>query len=168
MKGLLGFLLLFVIPIAVACVCPPDTDYWWENSQNVLVVRVDSVHVETASAVSGQKCASSSPHCVPMQTARYTTIEKIKGPGISAASLVSGYGGGDCGIPLIAGAYYVVFLEKAERSIGFCNTAGPYLTRGYEQRPYPKRIEDLITSLRQKAKDPKATIATPPEPSRIY
>lgn len=99
-----------------------------------------------------------------MQVATFTTIETFKGSINGVPSLTSGYAGGDCGIPIVAGAYFVVFLTDKDNEIGFCNAAGPYTPRAQLKRGYPTYLEPFVASLRKAAKDPKAKVAPRPKP----
>jgi hypothetical protein len=153
-----------VVPAALACTCPPGTDFWWEQSTNVLLVRIDSVTSNYEQATSRKPCSASERMCTQKQVAKFTLVETFKGSGGKVNSLASGYGGGDCGIPVIAGTFYVVFLQPQETQIGFCNAAGPYTMRYTDRGAYPKRIEAFVSSLRKAAKNPKAVIASRPAP----
>jgi len=138
--------------IAQACTCPAGTDYWWQQATRVALVRIESVGWQTEDFITRKVCTG--PRCAPKQVARFTQIEAFKGSLNAVATLASGYGHGDCGIPLEAGAYYVVFLRKDDSNVGICNAAGPY--------PPAMRIEPFLQSLRQVARDPKARIAPRP------
>jgi len=167
-KRLLSLLAGFAaIPAALACTCPPGTDFWWQQSSSVVLVRIDSVTSGYEQAMSRKPCVSSERMCVQKQIARFTLVEAFKGSGHGLTSLASGYGGGDCGIPVVAGAFYVVFLQRGESQIGICNAAGPYVMRYTDTGTYPKRIEPFLNSLRKAAKDPKAVIAPRPKPQPL-
>ncbi|HZX78765.1 hypothetical protein [Lysobacter sp.] len=139
--------------IAAACTCPASTEYWWQEATRVALVRIESVGWRTEDGFSRATC-SIGPRCVSKQVARFTQIESFKGSLNAVPTLASGYGGGDCGIPLVAGAYYVVFLRKDDSNVGICNATGPNV--------YLKHIEPFLQSLRLVARDPKAKFAARP------
>ena len=88
-------------------------------------MRINASGVAALEPMSDRACVKGQL-CVLKQSAAYTVVETLKGERLSVPHLTSGYGGGDCGIPLIAGAYYVVFQNQQNASIGYCNAAGPY------------------------------------------
>jgi len=151
--AIVACLLALVPGIAQACSCPANTDYWWQQATRVALVRIESVGWQTEDFMTRRACAAG-PRCAPKQVARFTQVEAFKGSVNAVPTLASGYGHGDCGIPLTAGTYYVVFLRKDDSNVGICNAAGPYI--------HLKSIEPFLQSLRQVARDPKARIAPRP------
>lgn len=139
--------------IAEACTCPASTEFWWQEATRVALVRIESVGWQTEDGFSRATC-STGPRCVSKQVARFTPIESFKGSLHAVPTLASGYGGGDCGIPLVAGAYYVVFLRQGDSNVGICNATGPNV--------HLTHIEPFLRSLRLVARDPKAKFATRP------
>ena len=77
-------------------------------------MRINASGVAALKPMSDRACVKGQL-CVLKQCAAYTVVETLKGERLSVLHLTSGYGGGDCGIPLIAGAYYVRVPEPAER-----------------------------------------------------
>lgn len=158
---------LAVSQVALACMCPPDMAAWLRRADTVLVVRVDSVTWGGEDPVSGNTCDTARPSCFGAQMATVKAVHAIKGDGRSLTTVSSGYGGGDCGIPLIAGAYYVVFLRGGGRSVGSCNAVGPYIRLSGDSGPYPREISHYVRSVEAAMKDPKAAIAPAPAPRRL-
>lgn len=92
----------------------------------VTVRDVGFVGVDTASPG-----APSSP-----QRARFTVDRSLKGDMARHGELHSGYGFGDCGVPLIAGASYVVFASgEGPAPVRLCSGFfGPYALWGGARR----------------------------------
>lgn len=149
--------------MALACSCPLDTQFYWDESTNVALVRINTTSV-TARSHGGKPCERGNIDCRRMQLATFSVVETFKGSMSSRRRLVSGYGGGDCGIPLVSGAYYVVFLDDDRDEIGFCNSAGPYPNHNAHRHPYPLQMEEFVQSLRRAAKDPNAKVGKRPRP----
>ena len=148
--------LLGLLPgIVKACTCPAGTDFWWKQATRVALVRIESVGWQTEDFITRRACAAG-PRCAPKQVGRFTQIEAFKGSVNAIPTLASGYGHGDCGIPLTAGTYYVEFLRKDESNVGICNAAGPYIRL--------KSIEPFLQSLRRVARDPNAKLPDDPRP----
>ena len=166
MKKLIALILLLLSIEAYACTCPMSTQDWWDDSDSVALVRVNAVGVAAQGFISGSNCVKGDREnpCVVRQVAYFSTIETYKGK-IERAQLSSGYGGGDCGIPAVAGAYYVVFLrDKRDFHLSFCNAAGPYPPRYPYTRHNPKNLDKFLASLRAAAKDPNVKIEPRPRP----
>ena len=166
MKKLLALTLFLFSIDAYACTCPMRTQDWWDAADSVVLVRVNAVGVAAQDALSGGSCikGDSWKPCVVRQVAYISTVETFKGK-TDRNQISSGYGGGDCGIPAIAGAYYVVFLrDKRDFHLSFCNAAGPYPPRHPYTRHNPKYLDKFLASLRAAAKDPKAKVETRPRP----
>lgn len=167
-KSLFAFIVfLLVSPTVLACMCPPDMAGWLRQADTILVVRIDSVASRNEDAVSGATCNADQPSCSGYQVAMITTVHSIKGNGRSLPSISSGYGGGDCGVPLIAGGYYVIFMRGSGHRVGSCNSAGPYIKSPRDSGPYPKQLNDFIGSLQLAMKDPKALITSAPVPRQL-
>lgn len=163
MKNSLAALGLYLASFgAFACTCPLSTQSWWEGSQNVALVRINATAVTSGHPISDRSCIKGEP-CVLKQSASFTTVETFKGSFQSIPRLTSGYGSGDCGIPLVSGAYYVLFLHQEHGAVGFCNAAGPYPPR-HPYAKYPARLESFVASLRKAAKDPKHAVESRPKP----
>ena len=140
-----------------------ETETWWEQAHNVALVRIDSVGVGFQPPFSAGPCVKGEP-CVQRQVGKFALIETFKGSLGETPILSSGYGSGDCGIPLVAGAFYVVFLNGTDGEIGFCNAAGPYPMRNANGGIYPIQIEPFVVSLRKAARNPKLKVAPRPKP----
>ena len=167
-KQLLAFVaFLLVSPAVLACMCPPNMASWLRQADKILVVRVDAVGVGLQDFVSGSTCNTDQPPCFGVQVAKITTVYSIKGSGRALPFITSGYGGGDCGIALIAGGYYVIFMRGNGHSVGSCNTAGPYIKFPLDHGPYPKQIGHFVKSLQVAIKDPQAPIVPAPQPQQI-
>lgn len=158
---------LVVSPAVLACMCPPNMASWLRQADKILVVRIDSVTSGRQDAVSGSTCNNDQPSCFGIQVAKITTVYSIKGGGGALPLISSGYGGGDCGIALIAGGYYVIFMRGDGHSVGGCNSAGPYIKLPLDPGPYPKQIGHFVRSLQVAIKDPKAPIVPAPQPQQI-
>jgi hypothetical protein len=167
-KQLLIFVaFLFVSPALLACMCPPDMNSWLRQADKILVVRIDSVISGRQDTVSGSTCNNDQPPCFGIQVAKITTVYSIKGNGGALPFISSGYGDGDCGIALIAGGYYVIFMRGDEHNVGSCNAAGPYIKLPLDRGPYPKQIGQFVSSLRTAIKNPEAPTASAPQPQQI-
>jgi hypothetical protein len=167
-KQLLALVAFFAVsPAVLACMCPPDMASWLRHADKILVVRVDSVGSGHQNAVSGSTCNTDQPPCFGIQVAKITTVYAIKGSGAALPLVTSGYGGGDCGIALIAGGYYVIFMRGRRHSVGSCNSAGPYIKLPLDGGSYPKQIGHLVKSLQVAIKDPQAPIVPAPQPQQI-
>jgi hypothetical protein len=162
-KWIAALLLWFVASDALACSCPLYTKSWWESSDNVVLVRVDGTRVVAVSAGAPGPCKKRGS-CVIRQSALFTPVERFKGSLAQVKQLESGYGSGDCGIPLVAGAYYVVFAKGQTGRVGFCNAAGPYPPRYPYAGKYPAHLEPFLASLRRAAAQPGARILPRPKP----
>ena len=153
--------LLLVASNAFACSCRGRTQDWFAGSQNVVLIRVTSVESVTAPFFGSGKCTSG-PNCYRLQSASFEALESFKGSLSSVRELRSHYDNSACGIPLVAGAYYVVFKSIRHSQIGRCNTAGPYAPEGVGQRAYPRRVQPFLQSLRVAARKPgTATLPIP-------
>lgn len=167
-KKLFTFFAFFIAsPTVLACMCPPNMDSWLRQADKILVVRVDSVAPGRQDAVSGGTCNTDQPPCFGIQIAKIATVHSIKGDGDALTLITSGYGGGDCGIALIAGGYYVIFMQGDEHGVGCCNTAGPYIKLPLDHGPYPEQIDPFVKSLQAAIKDPQAPITPAPQPQQI-
>jgi hypothetical protein len=167
-KSLLVFVAFLVLsPSALACLCPPNMASWLRQADKVLVVRIDSVIPGREDAISGSSCATDQPPCFGLQVAETTTVYSIKGNGGALHRISSGYGGGDCGIALIAGGYYVIFMSGDGHRVGSCNSAGPYIQLPLDFGPYPKQIGHFVGSLQTALRDPKAPIPSVPAPQQL-
>ncbi|MGO1001963.1 hypothetical protein [Lysobacter sp. CA196] len=157
------FALLSASPAAWACSCPADTEFLWNKAHHVALVRIDTVHVERELVMSRKLCAASETTCTIKQVARYTPVEFFKGNRLSAPTLATGYGGGDCGLPMIAGTYYLVFVSDTSGEIGLCNASGPYRGGGSRNGPeQPRVLKPLLEALRKRSREP--TTKLPPRP----
>ncbi len=164
MKNCLAFLSLYVASSAAfACTCPLSTQSWWNYSPNVALVRINATGVTSGCPIADRPCIKGQP-CVVKQSATFTTVETFKGSLQGIPRLTSGYGGGDCGIPLVSGAYYVLFLGQERGAVGFCNAAGPYPPRYPYSGEYPARLNPFLRSLRKAARDPKHVVSPRPKP----
>ena len=167
-KSLLAFVaFLGVSTSTLACLCPPDMASWLRQADKVLVVRIDSVAPGLEDAISGKPCTTDQPSCFGLQVAETTTVYSIKGNVGALHRITSGYGGGDCGIALIAGGYYVIFMSGDGHSVGTCNSAGPYIKFPLDSGPYPKQIGHFVRSLQTAMKDPKASVPSAPVPQQL-
>ncbi|WP_223620037.1 hypothetical protein [Lysobacter sp. ESA13C] len=161
------FALLSVSPAAWACSCPAETESLWNGAHQVALVRIDAVHVERELAMSRKRCTASEATCTMRQVASYTPVEFFKGNRLSAPTLATGYGGGDCGLPMIAGTYYLIFASDTSGQIGICNAAGPYRWVGSRNSlEQPKVLKPLLEALRKRSKEP-ATKLPPRPPSSL-
>lgn len=148
---------------ASACTCPLYTQAWWDRAHNVALVRLDAAGVAARSAPDSGPCVKGES-CFLNQKGSFTLVETFKGSLAQVRNLYSGYGSGDCGMPLVAGAYYVVFLLEASSQVGFCNAAGPYPMYYPFKGRYPEHLEPFVSSLRRAATDPDAKVAARPAP----
>ncbi|MFD0727437.1 hypothetical protein [Lysobacter brunescens] len=157
--------LFFASSSAIACSCPLDTQTWWDASDDVALVRVNSTGVTSGHPIMDTPCVDDGP-CVVKQSASFKTIETFKGSLANISRLTSGYGSGDCGIPLVAGAYYVLFTRGGSGQIGFCNAAGPYAPR-YPYARHSAFLDPFLVSLRKAAKAPGQSVMRRPVPMRF-
>lgn len=66
----------------------------------------------------------------------------IKGKTKNKEKVLTGFGGGDCGIPMTAGRAYVIFSSTKENYIGICG-ASRELVR-YEEKEYIEKLRGLV------------------------
>lgn len=143
--AVLALVSILLAPVCVlACNCVPH-----DSIVDVAGVGdvVALIRLETVSV--GQSCTAPDS-CRPQQRARYTAQASIRGNPDSLAGLTSGYGGGDCGIPLIAGAEYLVVLSPGSTHIGICNSEGPYPPAQHRSSRDDQRMRDYVDALAQR------------------
>jgi len=147
-----------MLSVASACSCLPDNTARWNKSNIVLLVQISDVSFSDEDYMTRATCTKDTDLCVQRQVAHYKTVETFKRSGALPTTIASGYGSGDCGIPLIAGAYYVVFLKDKHERIGFCNAAGPYLKDAFNDKTYQtvfaRDVAAFIAALRLASKKP--------------
>lgn len=95
-----------------ACSCTRDSgmEHQFRAAKHVFIVRIESVKRVDVSPHSGDE----------PQLATYTVVENFRGDPRLVPSLRSGYGGGDCGTPLIVGLDYLVLVGD-DGSVNFCS-----------------------------------------------
>ncbi|WP_157960393.1 hypothetical protein [Marinimicrobium alkaliphilum] len=73
-------------------------------------------------------------------TLRVETV--IKGSPNQVEIVRTGFGGGDCGIPMTVGRAYVIFIDNDRRSIGNCGASEQL--RRYEEKRYIERLKGIV------------------------
>lgn len=160
MMKIFATLLIYIatLSIASACSCLRDSTARWNRSNIVMLVQISDVSFAEEDYMTRVTCTKDTDDCVQRQVAHFKIVETFKRSGTLPTTIASGYGGGDCGIPLIAGAYYVVFLKHKNERIGFCNAAGPYLKDAFNDKTYQtvfaRDVAAFIAALRLASKKP--------------
>lgn len=54
----------------------------------------------------------------------------------------TGFGGGDCGIPMTIGRAYVIFLESDQYHIGSCGASGQI--QRYQEQEFVQKLKGLV------------------------
>ena len=67
----------------------------------------------------------------------------IKGEAKETEIIRTGFGGGDCGIPMTIGRAYVIFYEREGYHIGSCGASGELLR--YEEKEYVEKLRSLVS-----------------------
>ena len=120
--------------VALACSCVPRTvEENFNNAATIFVGRILS-----AQEIRGDESELSAV------AGTFRIIETIKGNPERLAVVETGFGGGDCGVPLLVGQSYVFFADPNGR-INICNGTEGY-TKGYEPD------DALLQNLRELAK----------------
>ncbi|WP_386070505.1 hypothetical protein ACFJIW_07760 [Tahibacter sp. UC22_41] len=121
---------VFLTVDAQACSCARGSlEEAIAETDDIALVTVRDVDFVQTDAASSE--APSAP-----QHARFTVNRNIKGDMARHRELRSGYGFGDCGVPLIAGASYVVFASgDGPAPVRLCSGFfGPYALWGGARR----------------------------------
>ena len=72
------------------------------------------------------------------------SVEKvIKGSPQKIENIRTGFGGGDCGIPMTIGRTYVIFLEKEQYHIDSCGASGQI--QRYQEKEYVEKLKELAS-----------------------
>jgi hypothetical protein len=112
-----------------------------------------------------QKNADDWPDQYP-QHADFTVVEVMKGDPKTVAELRAGYGGGDCGIPLIAGFDYLVLVGKSGE-MSYCQGFfGPHYGWNETRQFEPERLKVLrlfTQSIRDHFRSKTKIIRPPPD-----
>ena len=66
----------------------------------------------------------------------------IKGSPEKLETVRTGFGGGDCGIPMIVGRAYVIFFENEQHHIGSCGASG--LIERYQEKEFVDKLKALV------------------------
>jgi hypothetical protein len=74
--------------------------------------------------------------------AKFQLIETIKGNPSLLPNVHSGYGGGDCGIPMLVGASYVFFAD-AHGEIDICSGTSSYIRGNAPYEKYLRAVKAL-------------------------
>lgn len=125
------------------------------RARNIALVRVESVRI-------GPPRSEVTVGDEPPQRARFAVVRHLKGELPQNEELRAGYGLGDCGVPLIVGASYVVFNDGEAPELALCRGFfGPYRLFGDER--YDARVMRFIDALDEHLKT-GAAIPRPPSP----
>ena len=128
--------------LACSCLAKASLVDKLDPDDAVVLVRLDSIRAERSCASNGL--------CMPIQVAEYTLVESLRGYPQTHAPLISGYGYGNCGVPLIAGAEYIAVMAPGSRGLGSCNSAGPYPPAEYRDPRDQQAMRDYLDALRRR------------------
>ncbi|SEA31714.1 hypothetical protein [Microbulbifer marinus] len=67
----------------------------------------------------------------------------IKGKPNKIETIRTGFGGGDCGIPMTTGRAYVIFFESEDYHIGSCGASGQ--VQRYEEKDFVSKLQDIVS-----------------------
>jgi len=67
----------------------------------------------------------------------------IKGSPKKIEKVRTGFGGGDCGIPMTIGRAYVIFFENEQYHIGSCGASGQI--QRYHEKEFVEKIKGLVS-----------------------
>lgn len=140
--------------LACSCLAKASLVDKLDPDDAVVLVRLDSIRAE-------RSCASNGP-CMPIQVAEYTLVESLQGNPPTYAPLASGYGGGNCGVPLIAGAEYIAVLAPGSRGLGSCNSAGPFPPAEYRDPRDQQAMRDYLDALQRRMEGADVPSVSPP------
>ena len=99
-----------------ACSCPQESiEQAFDEAPIVFVAHVTEVRFQ-AMPSSGDI----SPEDFAPQRAKFSVVEKFKGDPAQVKELKAGYGGGDCGVPLVVGFDYMVLVDS-NGYINYCS-----------------------------------------------
>ncbi len=139
MRYLILIALLSAPSLSYACSC---------GIINIKEVITESKHVFVA-GVKSVKIGKPNKDHMKSVVAEFELIESIKGNSKEVKKLYSGFGGGDCGIPLNVGWQYIVYTNDGVISV--CSGSRPYPGKenddGYTEavRAYIKNGTDFNT-----------------------
>ncbi|MFA0814112.1 hypothetical protein [Microbulbifer epialgicus] len=66
----------------------------------------------------------------------------IKGSPKKIEKIRTGFGGGDCGIPMTIGQAYVIFFENEQHHIGSCGASGQI--QRYQEKEFVQKLKGLV------------------------
>lgn len=66
----------------------------------------------------------------------------IKGAPQKIEKIRTGFGSGDCGIPMTIGRAYVIFFEKEQYHIGSCSASGQI--QRYQEKEFVQKLQGLV------------------------
>jgi len=156
-------LILGMFGRAEACSCATSSrEDGFRNAEHVFIARIESVrHVQQSP---GRLIDATGRRVYP-QMATFSLVERFKGDPKQVTALRTGYGGGDCGVPLIVGFEYMVLVED-DGIVSMCKGFyGPH-ARWHERandsaktslKRFTASVEDFFRTGRP--------IADPPEPA---
>lgn len=150
----LGCMLLTGPALACSCLAKASIVDKLDPGDAVVVVRLDRI--------SAERSCTSDGLCTPFQVADYTLVESLRGDPPTYAPLASGYGGGNCGVPLIAGAEYIVVLAPGARGLGSCNSAGPFPPAEYRDPRDQQAMRDYLDAMRRRMDGQNVPSVSPP------
>lgn len=104
----------------------------FRNAKHVFVAQIETVGYESRGRFNERA-----------QVAGYKVVKQLKESGSKPRSLRSGYGYGDCGVPLVAGLQYLVLVNDSGE-IGLCS--GFYGPQFGWTDGRPKAFLDSVTS----------------------
>jgi len=127
-------LLVFLPSYSLACSCLHQP-----LSKHVAEAKNIYVGVLTSSRIMEAKSDKDWPYVEG--TIRVETV--IKGSPGKTEKIQTGFGGGDCGIPMTIGRAYVIFFEDEQYHIGSCGASGQI--QRYQEKEYVEKLKGLVS-----------------------
>ncbi len=146
---------------AQACTCRLD-------SLEEVIAATDDIALVTVREVGFVDVNAASSDAPPLpQRARFEVNRNVKGDMARHSELRSGYGFGDCGVPLIAGASYVVFARgEGPVPLRLCSGFfGPYVLWGGARRD--SKVSAFLDAIAQHLKTQSPVPRPPPAEWRL-
>ncbi|MFT3790806.1 MAG: hypothetical protein QM741_06960 [Rudaea sp.] len=160
MRKAFAIALLVIAPImrVQACSCPTDSiEEAFDSAPIVFIAHITSIRYREPPE------NSSKFEDYAAQRAKFTVIEALKGDPKLVSELAAGYGGGDCGVPLIVGFDYMVLVDP-HGYINYCSGFfGPHY--GWNNTSWQSEQRQALTAFTQSVRDhykTKAKISRPP------
>lgn len=132
MRALLALLLSALASKAFACSCVSSTE-------RDLVAEADRIFlgvIEKTEIVRPEESEA-----WPYVSATFSVEDVVKGQVQEVEKIKTGFGGGDCGIPIITGQAYVIFLRKNRDWAGICG--GSTSVPRFKEEEYVSKLKAM-------------------------